>query len=128
MTTNFAVVAPMQIEISAESKHSILENVLAVLQKRFYLPEKLNRDWQAAVQRHRATIESAPTADAFERAVGDLLKELGTSHLGFFHSSARRVSSRAALSATYLDDETAVWEALDISGCSLGRRRSNCRH
>ena len=32
--------------------------------------------------------------------------ELHTSHLGFFHSSARRASSRAALSATYLADET----------------------
>ena len=38
--------------------------------------------------------------------MGDLLKELNTSHLGFFHQSARRASSRAALSATYLADET----------------------
>ena len=38
--------------------------------------------------------------------MSDLLAELHTSHLGFFHSSARRASSRAALSATYLDDET----------------------
>lgn len=29
-----------------------------------------------------------------------------TSHLGYFHSSARRASSRAALSATYLADDT----------------------
>jgi hypothetical protein len=34
------------------------------------------------------------------------LAELHTSHLGFFHDSARRASSRAALSATYLADET----------------------
>jgi len=33
-------------------------------------------------------------------------RKLRTSHLGFFHASARRASSRAALSATYLDDET----------------------
>ncbi|KAA6459590.1 hypothetical protein DYQ86_15840 [Acidobacteria bacterium AB60] len=33
-------------------------------------------------------------------------KKLRTSHLGFFHASARRASSRAALSATYLDDKT----------------------
>jgi len=38
--------------------------------------------------------------------MSDLLAELHTSHLGFFHSSARRASSRAALSATYLEDET----------------------
>jgi C-terminal processing protease CtpA/Prc len=34
------------------------------------------------------------------------LAELHTSHLGFFHGSARRASSRAALSATYIADET----------------------
>jgi carboxyl-terminal processing protease len=33
-------------------------------------------------------------------------KKLHTSHLGFFHGSARRASSRAALSATYLADDT----------------------
>ncbi|UWZ81821.1 S41 family peptidase [Occallatibacter riparius] len=107
MTTSVAAVAQMPTELSAENKHSILENVLSALRKRFYSPEKLNRDWQAAVQRHRAKIESAPTADAFEQAVSDLLKELNSSHLGFFHQSARRASSRAALSATYLADETA---------------------
>jgi C-terminal processing protease CtpA/Prc len=38
--------------------------------------------------------------------MSDLLAELHTSHLGFFHNSARRASSRAALSATYLADDT----------------------
>ena len=117
MTTTVAAVAQMPTELSVVNKHNILENVLSTLQKRFYAPEKLNSDWQAAVQRHRATIESAPTADAFEQAVGDLLKELNTSHLGFFHQSARRASSRAALSATYLADETAYgkrWIFQDI--------------
>jgi C-terminal processing protease CtpA/Prc len=66
----------------------------------------LNQDWHAAVERQRATIESAPSADAFEQAVSDLLSELHTSHLGFFHQNARRASSRAALSATYMPDET----------------------
>lgn len=106
MTTSFAAAVQMPVELSAKSRHSILENVLTALQNRFYSPEKLNSDWQAAVQRHRTTIESAPTADAFEQAVGDLLKELNASHLGFFHQSARRASSRAALSATYLADDT----------------------
>jgi C-terminal processing protease CtpA/Prc len=36
----------------------------------------------------------------------ELLQTLKTSHLGFFHGTARRASSRAALSATYLSDET----------------------
>jgi C-terminal processing protease CtpA/Prc len=106
MTTNVAAVVQMPIELSLESKHRVLENVLSALQKRFYSPQKLNADWQAAVEKYRTTIESAPTADSFEQAMSGLLKELNSSHLGFFHQSAQRASSRAALSATYLADET----------------------
>ena len=106
MTTTAVAVPPLSKELSAKDRHAILENVLAALQKRFYSPEKLNGDWQTAVERHRPMIESAANADAFEQAVSDLLAELHTSHLGFFHRNARRASSRAALSATYLADDT----------------------
>ena len=106
MTTTSVPLPPLSIELSAQDRHTILENVLAALRKRFYAPEKLNAEWQAAVDRHRPSIESAGRADQFEQAVSDLLSELRTSHVGFFHGSARRASSRAALSATYLDDET----------------------
>ncbi|HVW79046.1 MAG TPA: S41 family peptidase [Alloacidobacterium sp.] len=120
MTTTAVAVQPMSIHLSAKDRHAILENVLAALRKRFYAPEKLNADWDAAVERHRAVIEAAPTADQFEHAVSDLLSELRTSHLGFFHASARRASSRAALSATYLDDETPYgrrWIFQDVHAC-----------
>ena len=106
MTTTTATMPTLPVQLSEKDRHSILENVLAALQKRFYAPEKLNADWQAAVTRHRPIIESAATADAFEQAMSDLLAELHASHLGFFHGTARRASSRAALSATYLADDT----------------------
>src|SRR5579863_5780061 len=97
---------PQSATLSADKRKKVLDRVLAALQKRFYEPEKLNSGWKAAVERHRPLIESANTAADFEKEVGDLLKELQTSHLGFFHRSARRASSRAALSATYLEDQT----------------------
>jgi len=106
MTTTAVAVPPLSKELSEKDRHAILENVLAALQKRLYAPEKLNGDWQTAVERHRPKIESAANADAFEQAVSNLLAELHTSHLGFFHRNARRASSRAALSATYLADDT----------------------
>jgi C-terminal processing protease CtpA/Prc len=99
-----AQAAPPQL--SQRDRHAILDRVLAALDTRFYKPEKLNGDWRAAVSRHRPLIEAASTADGFEQAMTDLLAELHTSHLGFFHGSARRASSRAALSATYFADET----------------------
>ena len=101
-----SALAAAPVHISPRDRQTILNNVLAALQKRFYRPDKLNADWKAAVERHQPLIEAAETADAFEQSMSDLLGELHTSHLGFFHGSARRASSRAALSATYLADET----------------------
>jgi C-terminal processing protease CtpA/Prc len=106
MTDGQSALKASTVQLSTRNRHVILDNVLAALEKRFYLPEKLNDDWQAAVERHRSIIEGAQTADNFEQSMSDLLTELHTSHLGFFHDSARRASSRAALSATYLADET----------------------
>jgi carboxyl-terminal processing protease len=93
--------------LTSKKKHEIFEGVLSALSKKFYKPELLGNGWREAVENHRATIESAPTLDAFEQAISALLKNLKTSHVGFFHSSARRASSRAALSATYVEGETA---------------------
>jgi len=106
MTTNSALKTTLPIQLSAKDRHVILDNVLKALQKRFYSPEKLNDDWRTAVEGHRPLIEGASTTDGFEQAMSDLLAEVHTSHLGFFHHSARRASSRAALSATYLVDDT----------------------
>jgi len=106
MSSTATTMSALPVQLSERDRHSILENVLSVLRKRFYAPEKLNADWQAAVDRRRPMIESAATGDAFEQAVTELLGELHTSHLGFFHGTARRASSKAALSATYLEDDT----------------------
>jgi len=107
MTKSSVVTSTLPAQLTTKDRSVILDNVLAALQKRFYSPEKLKGDWQSAVEHHRPIIEGASTSDAFEQAMGDLLAELRSSHLGFFHSSARRASSRAALSATYLADATA---------------------
>ena len=93
--------------LTSKTKHEVFEGVLSALNKKFYKPELLGNGWHEAVANHRATIEGAPTPEAFEQAVTALLQNLKTSHIGFFHQSARRASSRAALSATYLADETA---------------------
>jgi carboxyl-terminal processing protease len=105
MTVNHSA-QPAHPRLSIGDRRAILDKVLATLEKRFYRPEKLDDDWRAAVNRHRPLIEAADTADAFEQSMSDLLAQLHTSHMGFFHGSARRASSRAALSATYLADET----------------------
>src|SRR6185312_15400527 len=106
MTTTAVAVPASPIQLSQKDRHTILENVLAALKNRFYAPEKLNADWDTAVEQHRPLIEGSATANAFEETVSELLAQLHTSHLGFFHKTARRASSRAALSASYLADDT----------------------
>src|SRR5438552_1955147 len=106
MTIGPSVLAASPVQLSPRDRRAILDNVLVALKKRFYRPDKLNDDWMAAVERHRPLVEGAETADGFEQSMSDLLAELHTSHLGFFHDSARRASSRAALSAAYVADET----------------------
>ena len=93
--------------LTSKAKHKVFEGVLSALTKKFYKPELLENGWHEAVANHRAMIEGALTLEEFEQAVTALLQNLKTSHVGFFHQSARRASSRAALSATYLADETA---------------------
>jgi C-terminal processing protease CtpA/Prc len=110
MTKGHSVPPASPAQLSAHDRRAILDKVLATLEKRFYRPEKLNDDWRAAVERHRPLIEAGDKADSFEQSMSNLLAELHTSHLGFFHGSARRASSRAALSATYLADETPFGE------------------
>ena len=97
----------LNVGLTSKAKHEVFEGVLSALAKKFYKPELLANGWHEAVANHRPIIEGAPTLEAFEQAVTALLQNLKTSHVGFFHRSARRASSRAALSATYLADETA---------------------
>ncbi len=92
--------------LSHSAKQEVFAAVLKALDAKFYKPELLGDAWKQAVAKHRAEIENAPTQDAFEQAVSDLLKTLGASHLGFWHGTGKRASSRAALSATYLSAET----------------------
>ena len=125
MTMSSAAEAVMPVPLEAKERRAVLENVLAALQKRFYSPEKLNGDWLAAVERHRNCIEAASSTDDFEKAMSDLLAELQTSHLGFFHAGARRASSKAALSATYLADETEFGKRWVFQDVHLGGAAAN---
>lgn len=92
--------------LSQAHKEEVLAAVLKALDAKFYKPELLGNGWRDAVANHRNLIVAAPTQDEFEQAISDLLKTLGVSHLGFFHGTGKRASSRAALSATYLSAET----------------------
>lgn len=56
--------------------------------------------------------------DAFELAMHELVRRLGTSHTGFFHQSVRRVPARLAIGATFNRIEspggTHYWAVQDV--------------
>ena len=100
------VAAVSDVELSDDVKRKVLKNVLKALDSKFYQPELLDHRWEQSIERHRPAMENASTRDQFEAAVTALLGTLGISHLGFFHGTAKRASSRAALSASYLAENT----------------------
>ena len=102
MTLNPAASPALPVQLSLRDRHAILENVLAVLRKRFYSPEKLAGGWQAAVERHRPFIESASfTAVPAERRAGPHSAQLTwkTRHLlenvGSFRMSTQEEQQRS---------------------------------
>lgn len=79
----------------------ILDNVEKAVAKHFYDRNLCGIDWPACVKRHRYAVAKAESAEAFERAISELLSELKSSHVGFFHSGLKRATSKMAISATY---------------------------
>src|SRR6266702_5080959 len=87
--------------LSRAARMEILENVEKTVTKHFYDAKFCGVDWPACVNEHRDAVSEAETPEAFERSITELLSELKSSHMGFFHHSLKRVSSKMAISATY---------------------------
>jgi C-terminal processing protease CtpA/Prc len=64
-------------------------------------------DTRSMRKEHEAAIVGADTADDFEQAMNSMLKQLGTSHTGFFHEGRPRAAGRIAIAATLTKAETA---------------------
>jgi C-terminal processing protease CtpA/Prc len=89
------------IALNAEQRTEILHRVAQIVRERFYDPKFRGVDWDAAVDKHRRDIVDAPSAEAFELAMARLLSELKASHIGFYHGTLSRATSKMAISATY---------------------------
>jgi C-terminal processing protease CtpA/Prc len=57
--------------------------------------------------RHEPAVVGSESAEAFEQALTNLLKDLGTSHTGCFHDARPRIAGRIAIAATFAKSETA---------------------
>jgi carboxyl-terminal processing protease len=92
--------------VSREERSEILAKVDRLVRTRFFDPNFNGRNWPALVDEHRESIVNAGSVDEFELRMSALLKELGTSHTGFFRRESK-VASRNSINATFRSRETA---------------------
>jgi carboxyl-terminal processing protease len=94
------------VNLTEKQRLILLGRVEQTVGKKFYDPGLKGINWQEAVQEHQERILRSDSTEEFEQEINELLKRLGTSHVGFFHESMPRGSGRQALAATFCKAET----------------------
>jgi len=96
--------------LNAQEREKVLAKVSSAVGKHFYDVDLRTNHWPVAVAKHRARIVGAATDEEFEVSMQALLAELKRSHVGFFHESLSRSSSKMVLCATYMASKTSDGE------------------
>jgi carboxyl-terminal processing protease len=94
------------IELSEKQRITILNRVGSTVAKRFYDPTLNGVELESVIAAKRDSIAHSRSREEFEKEINDVLKALGTSHVGFFHQSVPRGSGRQAIAATFCKAET----------------------
>jgi carboxyl-terminal processing protease len=94
------------IDLTEKQRINILNRVAVTVSKRFYDPMLNGIEWERLVAEKRDCVARSKATEEFEKEINELLKTLGTSHVGFFHRSTPRGSSRQAIAATFSKAET----------------------
>ncbi len=94
------------MQLSRTDRAKIFHKTCRTVEKQYFDPHFNGRDWSALVEKSKAGILDAGDPAGFESAMHDLVRQLGTSHTGFFHQSVNRVPGRLAVCATFRKTET----------------------
>ncbi|MGJ5814880.1 S41 family peptidase [Paludibaculum fermentans] len=103
--------------LTFNQRAQIFDRTAARVTKEYFDPNFNGTKWPDLARESRQQILALEDADAFEHAMHDLVRRLGTSHTGFFHESVKRVPARLAIGATFHRTETAagtLWIAQDV--------------
>jgi C-terminal processing protease CtpA/Prc len=96
--------------------------VLTIIDRKFMGPAV---DLSSLRARHEHAVVGSETPEAFEQALTNVLKDLGTSHTGCFHEGRPRVAGRVAIAATFAKAETADgmrWVFQDVHPAGVAAR------
>jgi carboxyl-terminal processing protease len=92
--------------LTYDQRRQVFERTVTKVKKYYFDPGFNGTDWPALAHSARDQILAVEDPEAFELAMHDLVRKLGTSHTGFFHQSVRRVPGRLAIGATFRKAET----------------------
>lgn len=121
METNTSVTPSSEkLLLSFHQRHRLLDKLSRIVTERLVNRNQTAVDWPAAVTRHRDRILNPGNDAEFEVAVLRLLSELNASHVGFFHESLSRATSKMVLSATYMAHQTAAGERWNFQNVHPG--------
>ncbi len=103
--------------LTTAQRAEIFDKTVAKVTKDYFDPKFNGVDWPKLARERRDRVLSLTDPEAFELAMHDMVRSLGTSHTGFFHQSARRVPARLAIGATFAKVEAdggSAWVARDV--------------
>ncbi|MHB8412584.1 MAG: S41 family peptidase [Candidatus Acidiferrales bacterium] len=89
------------IPIGLKERTEVLDKVADLTSKRLFAPSFDKKKWAELVDSRREQVLATETVEEFESAVRDLLAELKTSHVVFFHRSLQRIPPNYAIGATF---------------------------
>src|SRR6478672_5499328 len=87
--------------LTFDQRAQIFDKTVAKVTKEYFDPNFNGTRWPELARDSRQEILANEDAEAFERAMHELVRRLGTSHTGFFHQSVKRVPARLAIGATF---------------------------
>ena len=93
-------------QLSPEQRAKIFDKTVQTVLKNYFDPGFNGSGWPERAKQNRDRIVAVADPEAFELAMHDLVRSLGTSHTGFFHQSVRRVPARLAIGANFRKVET----------------------
>lgn len=93
------------IELNEHQRTEVINRLVETIETKFYDPKLNGVDIRSRYEASKAEILRQSAPEDFEAAVNEVLKELRTSHVGFFHESKPRVAGRIAISATFTKGE-----------------------
>jgi len=103
--------------LTLAQRAEVFDKTAAKVTKQYFDPKFNGTDWPHIAKESRERIVALKDPEAFELAMHELVRKLGTSHTGFFHKSVRRVPGRLAIGVSFRRAEPEsgpCWVAQDV--------------